>query len=335
MAELGYRLGEAEVCTLLGRNAPSLASAVITTDNQEMVKLYSIPLMHDLYYSLISIITGQDGEDFRYRMKVHKKILRELRGGAFFSGVGPAQVYWIARMMNALRSEIGIIPIIKSIPTFVGKLSRDIWKLGLTRGLGAIMALSYQALVHSGMNMRGVFRFGGTFWTAMGALVSWDNAIRGAKVGAQIKKKYIDEEIIFDDGGDNAWGGLYEGGCYGHLEELCCYDPTDETCRERVMEYIIETNLACLRYACGDSLNAIGPPCHALYSPKCYDYDRWQQSIKQALDPNNAACANMYTDPHFEENLSEHQVRSMQRATGSPARVVIDGPGSEGWKPGV
>ncbi len=68
----------------------------------------------------------------------------------------------------------------------------------------------------------------------MGALVSWDTAIRGAKVGKAIKDRFIERNILFDDGGDNAWGGLYEGGAYSHLEELAMYDPRDAYCRERL-----------------------------------------------------------------------------------------------------
>jgi hypothetical protein len=172
----------------------------------------------------------------------------------------------------------------------------------------------YQSLVRAHLNMRGVFRFGGSFWTAMGALVSWDNAIRGAKIGAIVKRKYINRKIIFDDGADNAWGGLYEGGAYAHLEELCCYDPTDSYCREHVLDYIFETNMICIEKRCGDSLNAIGPPNHALYSPECCHYDRWQNELKKALDPNDAADAGFYTDPDFAAKTPpEHARRVIER----------------------
>ena len=82
MAEVGYRLCEAEILDLLGRNAPALVSALLTTDNNEFAKLYEIPLLHEMYYALTFIIVGQDEEDLRYKLKTLKKIAKEVGGGA-------------------------------------------------------------------------------------------------------------------------------------------------------------------------------------------------------------------------------------------------------------
>lgn len=324
MAELGRRLGEAEICDYLGRNAPSLMAGVLTVDNNEALETYKIPLLHEIYYGLVIIVMAEDKEDLEYRKKVLKKILKDLDGGMMMSGVGPVNMYWLGRMIYALTRRIGLVGLLKSIPGLVKQFGRDILRYGLAEGPNFMPMLMYQSLFRSHMNMRGVFRFGGSFWTAMGALVGWDNAIRGAKVGAQVKKKYIDKKIIFDDGGDNAWGGLYEGGAYAHLEELCMYDPTDQYCRDHVLDYILETNLACIENVCGDSLNAIGPPNHALYSPHCHNYDEWQQRIKTTLDPNNAADACFYTDPDFIKNPPKYAAASLMRVMSDRAKVDIE-----------
>ena len=313
MAELGRRLGEAEICDYLGRNAPSLMSAVITVDNNELREVYTMPLMHEVYYGLVIVILAEDKEELAYRKKVLKKIVKDLNGGLIMSGTGPDVPYWMGRLIQTLTRRVGVWTMAKGFPLFVKMVLRDIWRHGLINGPQLLPGTMYQGLLRSGMNMRGVFRFGGSFWTAMGALVSWDTAIRGAKVGAKIKQKYIDRKIIFDDGGDNAWGGLYEGGAYAHLEELCCYDQTDPYCRERVLDYILETNLLCIENICGDSLNAIGPPNHALYSPKCYNYDTWQRAIKATLDPPDASEGSFYTDPEFDKNPPEFQVKVLGR----------------------
>lgn len=323
MAELGRRLGEAEICDYLGRNAPSLIAGVLTVDNNELKKIYSIPLIHELYYSLIVVMLGEDKEDIEYRKKVLKKIIKDLNGGMLSSDMSPPTIYWLMRLINTLRRRIGWWKVLKSMPGFIASILRDINRYGVKKGIRFMPSLMYQSLLRSNMNMRGVFRQGGSFWTAMGALVSWDNAIRGAKVGAQIKQKYIEKKIIFDDGGDNAWGGLYEGGTYAHLEELCCYDPTDPYCKEHILDYILETNLACIENICGDSLNAIGPANHALYSPHCYNYDKWQQEIKKALDPNNSADAGFYTDPDYEKNPPPHAVKALFRVLSDRAKVTI------------
>jgi len=169
-----------------------------------------------------------------------------------------------------------------------------------------------------------VFRFGGSFHTAMGSLVSWDNAIRSAKVGAQVKRKYIADGVLFDDGADNAWGGLYEGGAFSHMEELACYDPRDAHCLEHANDYCIDANLACIDHTLGVCINGIGPGNHLMYSPHCYEYDRWQQKIKTALDPKNASDASFYTDPEFEKNPPARYVNQVERVKADRARVVID-----------
>lgn len=315
LAELGYQLGEAEICTYLGRNAPSLVVGAMTVDNAECIDVYSIPVLHEVYYALIVIITGANRNEYEYKMRVLKRIVRDLHGGMMMSGVSPSSFYWLARMLAVLKKRIGIGDLVRSIPGLTKVYGRAIRKYGPRDGLNFLPMMMYQSLLRSNMNMRGVFRFGGSFWTAMGALVTWDNAIRGAQVGAQVKQKYIDDKVIFDDGADNAWGGLYEGGAYAHLEELCCYDPTDETCRDRVLDYIIDTNLAVIENKCGDSLNAMGPGNHMLYSPHCDNYDVWQQRIKAAVDPDNHADASLYTDPDYQP--SEHMLKCMQRVVAS------------------
>jgi hypothetical protein len=157
----------------------------------------------------------------------------------------------------------------------------------------------------------------------MGSLVAWDNAIRGAKVGAQIKRKYIEEGVLFDDGGDNAWGGLYEGGTYSHLEELGCYDPRDPYCLEHANDYCIETNLASIDHQLGDCINGIGPGNHLLFSPHCWNYDTWQQRIKEVLDPNGAAESSFYTDRAFNENPPARYVRQVERVRANRAPIII------------
>ncbi|MEW5733630.1 MAG: FAD-binding oxidoreductase [Thermodesulfobacteriota bacterium] len=323
LADLGYQLGEAEICDYLGRNAPSLISGILTADNNEFAGIYKIPLLHEMYYALVYVIIGADSADFSYRMKTLKKIVKGLNGGILYNGLSLSKFYWMGRMVNTLRRRIGLRPFLKSMPGFLKLLWRDVRKWGL-KGLDTLSMLCYDALLRSGLNMRGVFRFGGSFWTSMGALVSWDNAIRGAKVGAQVKQKYIDKKVIMDDGADNAWGGLYEGGAYSHLEELCCYDPRDAECRENVLDFIFETNLACIETRCGDSLNAIGPPNHALYSPECMNYDAWQQKIKKSLDEKNAADATFYTDPEFAKNPPERAVQTLERVLKNRATIVIE-----------
>jgi len=323
LADVGTALGEAEILDLLGRNAPSLTAAVMAVDNNAFAKIYQIPFLHDMYYVLGFVILGRDEEDYRYRMKTLKKIVKQAGGGLMLSGPGLSNLYWMLRSVRAMARDVGWRPLLRSLPGMLAILG------GRVEGIGPEVLrhqseMLYDVLVRNGMQMRGVFRFGGTFHTAMGSLVSWDNAIRGAKVGAQVKQKYIDDGVLFDDGADNAWGGLYEGGAYSHLEELACYDPRDPHCLEHANDYCIDANLACVDNFLGDCINGVGPGNHLIYSPHCYDYDRWQQKIKAALDPRNASDASFYTDPEFEKSPPPRYLRAMERVKADRAKVVID-----------
>jgi glycolate oxidase len=323
MAEVGYALGEAEILDLLGRNAPSLLTAVATVDNNAFAQLYRIPILSKISYMLTFVILGRDGEDLVYRMKTLKKIVKRAGGGLLMTGASSAGLYWAGRAIRAIARDTGWATILRSIPKLLPVA------LGRVEGVAPevtsrLSEMLYGALVRNAMQMRGVFRFGGTFHTAMGSLVSLDNAILGAKIGAQVKDKYIKDGVLFDDGGDNAWGGLYEGGAYAHLEELACYDPRDTHCLEHANDYCIDANLACVDYFLGDCINGIGPGNHIIYSQHCYDYDRWQQKIKAALDPQNASDASFYTDPEFEKNPPQRFQRALERVKANRAPVTVE-----------
>lgn len=323
MAEVGYRVCEAELMDLLGRNAPALVSALLTTDNNEFADIYGIPLLHEMYYTLMYIIIGQDEEDLAYKLKTLKKIVKEVGGGLLLSGRSADKLYWLLRALRALARKAGWKDVLRSLPRMWRHVIwRDIRKCGLKGGLDRMSHTMYAAGIRSGENMKAAFRYGGSFHTSMGALGTLDCAIRGAIAGEQIKKSFIERGTIFDDGGDNAWGGVYEGGSFAHLEELAMYDPRDAQCREHLADFIIETNQACIEHNLGTPINAIGPPNHIAYSPACLNYDRWQRAIKAALDPANAADPSFYTDPNFRP--AEGFQRAMARVEANRARIVFE-----------
>lgn len=299
MAELGYRLAESGIIDHFVRNAPSVLAGVLTTDNNEAADVYAIPMLHELYYSVIVVMTARSPKEAAYKRRTLRTILRECGGGWLSNDMSPMGGWYIMRFLNATLRQIGTLNLLRSLPGFVGLVARDAKKYGWRKAPFLLSSTAYQSVVRAGMNMRGIFRFAGTFWTAMGSLVTWDNAIRGARVGAQIKQKYIDRGVIVDDGADNAWGGLYEGGAYAHLEELAMYDQNDPKASVEIPTYVAETNFACIKYHLGDSLNAVGPPNHVIFSPACFDYDKYTHRIKTEFDPANACDGSMYTDPDF------------------------------------
>lgn len=299
MAELGYRLGDSGIAMVVNRTAPSPMGAVFTADNNEFVDIYRIPFVHELYYTLAVIIQAHDEEEFAYRVDVLKSILRDLDGGMIANLPLRQYTYWFARFMRTVSRRVGIKKLLRSTVGLVKMFTKMGKHFGLRRLHTSMASLVYESAVRSGMNLRGIFRFGGTFWTAMGSLVSWDTAIKGARVGAQVKKRYIERGQFFDDGADNAWGGLYENGAYSHLEELACYDPDEENSGDTVIGYVFETNLASAEHFLSLPLNAVGPASSAFFGPFCGEYQDWQIKIKQTYDPNNASEGSSYVVPDY------------------------------------
>ncbi len=321
MSRLGYELGEAEIMDLLGRNAPALITGALTVDNNEFAEIYKIPMFHEMYYTFMFVLTGRDETDYKLKLKTLKKIVKSHGGGLMIPGYSLDKPLWLLRVAKNIARKAGVWAIIKSLPGFAKLIRRDIALHG-AKGADYLSSMVYGIMVRNNMNMRGSFKYGGSFHTSMGSLVSWDSAIRGAKIGEQIKKRFIKDKVVFDDGGDNAWGGLYEGGAYAHLEELALYDPRDPHCREHIGEFLLETNLACIENACGDPINAIGPPNHLLFSPACGDYDDWQQKIKKALDPENLFDASMYTDADFKANPPEQTKKTMETVQAKRTKII-------------
>jgi hypothetical protein len=323
MADLGYELSEAEVLDFLGRNAPSLITGVLTVDNEEFAELYQTPMLHEMYYSMMAIWFGRDERDEELRRKTLKKIVGDMGGGLLLDGFSPDKAPWAMRVMKKMYNRIGLSGIVKSLPGLLKLLWRDINEYGL-KGADYMMNMLYEAMVRCGMNMRGSFKYGGSFHTSMGALTAWDVSVRSAKVGKQVKERFIERGLIFDDGADNAWGGLYEDGAYGHLEELAMYDPRDETCREGIREFVAETNVASIEQHCGDPINGVGPPNHVLYSPACMNYDQWQQKIKAALDPKDSSDASFYTDPEFAEDPPDEATEIIEKVMDDRDEIELD-----------
>ena len=142
-----------------------------------------------------------------------------------------------------------------------------------------------------------IFKLAGTFHTSFGAPTAWDAAVAGAKVGEEIKKKYIEKGVIVDDVADNAWGGPYEQGRFGHLEELFMYDPSDPESAKGAVEYVAETDKAVVQGSLGQPIGILPSQAAGVYGPACFNYQDWMRRIKKAFDPNIASDPSFYIEP--------------------------------------
>jgi len=141
-----------------------------------------------------------------------------------------------------------------------------------------------------------IFQLAGTFHTSFGAPTAWDAAVEGAKVGEEIKKKYIAKGVIVDDAADNAWGGPYEQGRFGHLEELYMYDPADPESASGALEYAAEADQVIVQRSLGQPIGVLAEQADRVYGPACFNYQNWVRKLKRAFDPNMASDSNFYIE---------------------------------------
>jgi glycolate oxidase len=141
-----------------------------------------------------------------------------------------------------------------------------------------------------------VFQLAGTFATSLGAGTSWDTAVATGKIGEQLKRKYIERGAIADDGGDLAWGGTYQQGRFGHLEEIIMYDFQDADSLKGAEEYVEESAQVAIEKSLGQPISIVRGMAEQ-FGPTSCDYHIWMKKIKKAFDPNNTSDSSFYIEP--------------------------------------
>ena len=294
MADFGNKVGEAEISFSMCHNAMAPILAAMTSSNAEFYDLWKSGLMEHLKHSLEVIITAQNAHEFAYQEGVLRDIIRQTGGREVIGSHYDARYFTdLATGLGRLVRRAGAGATLKALPA-IARLVMKALREG--RSLKLFANTLYQALVKQCMQTRGIFRFGGSFWTSMGGLASWDCCIENAREGELIKRSWIEKGVLMDDGAENAWGGLYESGCYGHLEELGIYDQSDPVCREGGMAFVVDTVKTTIDKHLSFSLNAVGDPNHAAYSPRCYNYHRYMADIKEEFDPDDLAEPSFYVN---------------------------------------
>jgi hypothetical protein len=294
MKDFGNMVGEAEISFSMCHNAAAPVIAAMMGSNKEFYELWRGGLLEHFKHSLEVVLTPQDAEEASFQEGVLRDILKRTRGRVLITNrLSPS--YFLDLVVGMLRvvRAAGPKATLKTLPDlarFFGKSIREGKKPSM------FATTLYLALVKQCLQARGIFRFGGSFWTSMGALTSWDCCIENAIEGERIKRVWIDKGVLMDDGAENSWGGLYEGGCYGHLEELGVYDQSDPVCREGGMGFVADTIKATVDKHLAFSLNAVGDPMIAAYSPHCFDFHRWLADIKEEFDPQALSDATFYID---------------------------------------
>ena len=174
-------------------------------------------------------------------------------------------------------------------------LSETGGKIILSMEKPSVQKVLFRALIKSEGISR-VFQLAGTFATSLGAGTSWDTAVATGKLGEQLKRKYIEQGSIADDGGDLAWGGAYQHCRFGHLEEIIMYDFQDPDSLKGADEYVEESAQATIEKSLGQPISIVRGMAEQ-FGPTSCDYHIWMKRIKKAFDPNTAADPSFYVGP--------------------------------------
>jgi hypothetical protein len=120
--------------------------------------------------------------------------------------------------------------------------------------------------------------------------------------GAELKKKYIHEGLVVDEGGDNGWGVIYEHGHMGHMDQIILGDPTLPTAGKGLRGYVEESWRICMEKPCGWPQTVMGDRANDLFGPHMNNYHQWTRKIKKAFDPNGASESTHYLSAKDDED---------------------------------
>ncbi len=318
-AEAGfYRMGEAEIGYALCRNAPAGVCAAATTSNAEFAELWETGIAQTHPNLANFILHGASERELKFNEECLHRILDETNGKIFLTNrLSPYYVKSLAKFMGSTVNQLGTR---KSAAGFY-KFARQLRKLMVGKGPNFMNEMLWLATVRTSLTARGAFRFGGSFWTTFGAVVTPACAAESGRRGTELKKKYIENGKFVDDGADNGWWCSYENSHMAHLEELAAYDPADPHSSSGVSEYVKDSIEISCKEALGVNMNTAGNVMNAMTGMVTSGYDRYLREIKKRLDPNDAADGSSYVENHPPTRQEFDELESPQALPVPPERV--------------
>ena len=125
--------------------------------------------------------------------------------------------------------------------------------------------------------------------TSFGNTVSWDTSIKIAKIGEEVRKKYVGTGRFLEDAPESFYGGPYEQNKFSHFQGVIFYEPTDPHSRKAAFEYAENALQAVVANRVGVPIVA-GPGT----DERVGDYHLWLKKIKKILDPENLSDSTYY-----------------------------------------
>ncbi len=300
MREAGYKLGEAEIDYSQFRTPMFFTATGATDSNADLKAFLDSGLFQKMAPCgvLTTAVVGYSQGEYKWKRKVLKQILNET-GGIILPAAAPPSAKQMALLRKVLQSAA-----FKKALNMVGDPFWLMRKFPVLKHLLRLVPASrkmysktFWLLIRHAVNTQGCFRPSSGMFTTLGSFDTWDLGIEQSNWIAEAKQKYIREKRILDDGGDMGSGGTFESGHMGYLEGIGLYDPSRRECVTAAGELVEAGVRASVEKAFGIPIAGFGMEGHAVYSPKCHNYQNYMAKIKRALDPHTASDPFFYSEP--------------------------------------
>lgn len=150
------------------------------------------------------------------------------------------------------------------------------------------------------------FRAAGAFACPLQGQESIDHSmIQGLKKDADLRKKYDEQDLLFNDGNNGMWSVIFDGGRFALFECGHMYSPTEVESWKAGAELMGEGREIALKTPLCFTWTVMGNDVVREYGPMLYNLHEWQKKIKTALDPKTVADPSGYISPE-EQSFGIH-----------------------------
>ena len=288
--DAGYKMGEAELNHGEFRTPMFFAALGLTETNEELKIALESGIFQKIGRNILSTaIFASTDEEFEWKMKALKQILEETGGVIIPMNIPlrPGLLRAAGKLTRQIQDPLYLLRRFPFLQDWIQRLP-----------FGQQVKLEKQStlfwlLFRNANNTQAAFRPSQGMATMLGAFDTWDLAHTQAEYVAQIKRKYIQDGLILDDGGDLGTGGTFESGHLGYLEGIILYDPGNPQSSMAARDLVQTGVYASIERAMGLPIAGFGAEANEIFGPACSNYHTWMKRIKEALDPD-MAC-----DPFF------------------------------------
>ena len=288
--DAGYKMGEAELNHGEFRTPMFFAALGLTETNEELKVALDSGIFQKIGKNILSTaIFAATNEEFEWKMKALQQILEETGGVIIPMNIPlrPGLLRAAGKLTKRVQDPLALL---RRFPILQDWIQRLPFGQKVRREKQSTL---FWLLFRNANNTQAAFRPSQGMATMLGAFDTWDLAHTQAEYVAQVKKKYIQEGLILDDGGDLGTGGTFESGHLGYLEGIILYDPGNPQSAMAARDLVQSGVNDSIERAMGLPIAGFGSEANEIFGPACSNYHTWMKRIKAALDPD-MAC-----DPFF------------------------------------